>query len=151
MSKTRTNSASDGSTAAIIGMVAITLIVLFPMFLNWVKSKQFDARFEAGVYELSGNYIPLGETGNPLGFSPALEVEVPDLRLAIGFSPRKIAISGCEVLQLPLNTRGVKVFTPFVNTEDIVITMPPVPIGNVVVCVPAGATVEIVMWAIRPE
>jgi hypothetical protein len=126
-------------------LVLIFLVIIVALVIggNLFQTVSFDNHFTSGESGLVGNAITLGEIGHP----EITEYDVNRIPLGSGVGPfpRRFVLDPCY--SILIYGDSFYVATNFANPELIFVQMPINSNGYANICGPAGANVEIILWA----
>ncbi len=142
------NSKTSWMNPFIIVWLFLVGLLVGSLIYSGIKASRFEEAFLSGQFSIHGQFVPLNESSNPKFVSMG-EIEVPkNESTTISKIPRQHQVkSGCTAFTLPQGTTGVWAATTFPNPELVAVHMPLDSVGTVLICSPAGATIELVLWA----
>lgn len=145
----RNSSTTSGISPLLVVWLFIVGLLVGRLIYSGIKSSRFEEAFLSGQVSLQSQFVPLNESSNPK-FVSIGEIEIPkNGSTAVNKSiPRQHEVeSGCTAFTLPQGTTGVWAATTFPNPELIEVHMPVDSVGTMLICSPAGATIELILWA----
>lgn len=138
----------DDVEPAYFVLVLVLFILLISMIVllvsTVVKQHKFDSAFDNESVSFNSSNIKLGESGHP-GYTN-FDGEIPTLGSTIVQRPRELEVSECKTLELPKGTTSINFASRFPQADLVNVQMPERDSGNLNICVPAGATLKVILW-----